>query len=74
MLRNVQQRERAERLLKDYEPMVRLAESEVQEGTYGASNWAEHNRKLVDGLKRIIAVHDDKSISEGTPVQVKSKA
>ena len=71
---NALQRERAERLLKDYEPMVMLAENEVQEGIYGASNWAEHNRKLVDGLKRIIAVHDDKSISDGTPVQVKSRA
>jgi hypothetical protein len=66
---DAKQRKRAEMLLKDYEPMVAAAENEVQEGTYGASNWVEHNRKLVDGLKRVIEVHDDASIPDGTPVQ-----
>jgi len=70
---DAKQRVRAERLLKDYEPMVTAAENEAREGTYGASNWVEHNRKLVDGLKRVIAVHDNASIPDGTPVQASPK-
>lgn len=63
------QKARAEQLLKDYEPLVAEAERERQNGTYGAGPWVEHNRKMVDGLERIIAVHDDASIPDGTPVQ-----
>lgn len=65
-----QQRTRAAQLLRDYEPLVLEAERELQEGTYGAGPWLEHNRKLVDGLKRIMAVHEDPDIPDGTPVQV----
>lgn len=43
---DAKQRERAERMLKDYEPMVAAAEDEVREGTYGAGPWVEHNRKI----------------------------
>ncbi len=53
--------------------MLGAAEAETREGTYGASNWVEHNRKLVEGLRRIVAVHEDASIADGTPVQVSTK-
>jgi hypothetical protein len=66
---DAKQRERAERMLEDYEPMVVTAEDEMREGTYGAGPWAEHNRKIVDGLRQVIAIHDDANIPDGTPVQ-----
>lgn len=70
---NPEQRERAAQLLRDYEPLVVAAEQEVEDGTYGAGPWLEHNRKLVEGLSRILAVHDDANIADGTPVQVAQK-
>ncbi|HZL38927.1 MAG TPA: hypothetical protein VFC45_01450 [Pseudolabrys sp.] len=66
---NTKQRERAERLLQDYEPIVAEAENEKQDGTYGVGPWVDHNRKIVDGLRQIIAIHSDASIPDGTPVQ-----
>ena len=63
------QRERAEQLLGDCEPLVADAERETADGTYGAAPWVEHNKKMVEGLKQVLAVHDDASIPDGTPVQ-----
>jgi hypothetical protein len=56
-------------LLEEHEFLLRAAEHEAQEGTYGASNYVAHNRRMVDGLERIIAVHDDPAIPDGTLVQ-----
>ncbi|MDB5581097.1 MAG: integrase family protein [Bradyrhizobium sp.] len=69
---NAKQRERAERLLQDYEPIVAEAETEKRDGTYGVGPWVDHNRKIVDGLRQVIAIHDDASIPDGTPVQARS--
>jgi hypothetical protein len=69
---NVKQRERAERLLKDYEPIITEAENEKLDGTYGVGPWVDHNKKIVDGLRQVIAIHDDASIPDGTPVQARS--
>jgi nucleotide-binding universal stress UspA family protein len=66
---NAKKRERAERLLQDYGPIVAEAENEKHGGTYGAGPWVDHNRKIVDGLRQVIAIHDDTSIPDGTPVQ-----
>jgi hypothetical protein len=55
--------------LKDYEPMVVAAEDEMREGICGAGPWVEHNRKMVDGLRQVIAIHEDATIPDGTPVQ-----
>jgi hypothetical protein len=44
----------------------------MTEGTYNASVWVEHNEKMVDGLVKTIAVHDDATIADGTMVQVGS--
>jgi hypothetical protein len=46
------------------------ARQEADEGTYGASDWVAHNEKLVTGLKKTIAVHDDPEIANGTVVHV----
>jgi hypothetical protein len=67
---NAKQRERAERLLQNYEPIVVEAENEKRDGTYGVGPWVDHNRKIVDGLRQVIAIHDDASIPDGTPVQL----
>lgn len=61
---------RAERLLAEHESMLAQARTEMDEGTYGASDWVAHNEKAVTGLKKTIAVHDDPEIPDGTVVQV----
>lgn len=63
----------AERLLEEHQRMLADAESEAHDGTYGASNWVEHNRKLVEGLRRTVAVHDDPDVADGTPVQISDR-
>jgi hypothetical protein len=61
---------RAERLLAEHETMLAQAKKEMDEGTYGASNWVAHNEKMVTGLKKTLAVHDNPEIVDGTAVQV----
>jgi hypothetical protein len=61
---------RAERLLAEHEAMLAQAKGEMDEGTYGASDWVAHNEKMVDGLKKTVAVHEDGEIPVGTVVQV----
>lgn len=67
---NAAHKARAERLLVEHESMLTQAKQEADEGTYGASDWVAHNEKLVAGLKKTIAVHDDQEIADGTVVQV----
>jgi hypothetical protein len=50
--------------------MLALAKTELDEGTYGASDWVAHNEKIIAGLRKAIAVHDDPTIADGTLVQV----
>jgi hypothetical protein len=61
---------RAERLLAEHESMLAQAKTEMDEGTYGASDWVKHNEKMVDGLTKTIAVHENTEIPVGTVVQV----
>jgi hypothetical protein len=63
-------RARAERLLAEHESMLASAKAEMDEGTYGASNWVAHNEKMVAGLTKTIAVHTDPATPDGTIVQV----
>lgn len=63
-------RDAAKRLLEEHEHMLANAETEARDGAYGASNWVEHNRKLVEDLRRIVAVHEDGGIPDGTPIHV----
>jgi hypothetical protein len=67
---NERQRRRADTLLDEHRWLLQRAEAETDEGTYGASNYVEHQRRLVRGLEKIIAVHHDASIPTGTLVQV----
>ena len=61
---------RAERLLAEHESMLAQAKEEMDEGTYGASSWVAHNEKMVEGLRKTVAVHQDPAIADGTAVQV----
>lgn len=60
----------AERLLIEHQAMLDAARIEMADGIYGASVWVEHNEKVVAGLKKTIAVHDDPSVADGAVVQV----
>jgi hypothetical protein len=61
---------RAERLLAEHESMLAQAKAAMDDGTYGASDWVLHNEKMVAGLRKTGAVHDDDTIPDGTAVQV----
>jgi len=45
------------------------ARQELDEGTFGAGPWVEHNEKMVEGLKMATAVHENPAIADGTVVQ-----
>ncbi|MBI5129871.1 MAG: hypothetical protein HZA66_10540 [Rhodopseudomonas palustris] len=61
---------RAERLLVEHETMLALAKAEMDYGNSGAGPWVEHTEKMVNGLKKTIAVHADPDTPDGTLVQV----
>jgi hypothetical protein len=63
-------RAEAERLLDEHEAMLAQAQAETDEGTFNASVWVAHNERMVDGLKKALAVHADDGIADGTVVQV----
>lgn len=63
-------RAEAERLLGEHEAMLAQARAETDEGTFNASVWVAHNARMVDGLKKALAVHADEGIADGTVVQV----
>jgi hypothetical protein len=44
--------------------------AEVEDGTYGASNFVEHHRRMADGYRQMLAIHNDLSIEDGTLVQL----
>jgi hypothetical protein len=67
---NATQKARAERLLAEHESMLSQAKSEMDEETRGASAWVAHNTKMVEGLKKTIAVHANTTIADGTIVQI----
>jgi hypothetical protein len=67
---NAQQKRSAETLLGEQEWIVEMASAEAAEDTYGASNHVAHIRSMCEGLRRIMAVHDDADIPDGTLVHV----
>ena len=60
----------AEKLLNEHEWFLADAVREAEEDTYGASNYVAHHRSMVEGLRRILAVHNDPDIPDGTLVQL----
>lgn len=67
---DLKQKAAAEELLNEHEWFLIDAVREAEEETYGASNYVAHNRTMVDGLRRILAVHNDPDIPDGTLVQL----
>ncbi|RIY03766.1 hypothetical protein D3218_03250 [Aureimonas flava] len=67
---NPDQKCRAETMLEEHEWLLERALEEVAEETFGASNHLNHIRLIVNGLRRIVAVHNDPSIPDGTLVHV----
>lgn len=67
---NAQQKRSAEALLDEHEWILERAVAEAAEDTFGASNHAAHIRSMCEGLRRIIAVHDDTDVPDGTLVHV----
>jgi len=67
---NAQQKQSAETLLGEQEWILERATAESAEDTFGASNHVAHIRSMCAGLRRIIAVHDDTNIPDGTLVHV----
>jgi hypothetical protein len=62
-------RAEAERLLEEHQAMLDEARAEMADGTYNASAWVEHNEKMVDGLRKTVAIHQAPDIPDGTVVQ-----
>lgn len=60
----------AERLLQEHQSMLELARSEMTDGIFNASAWVEHNERVVAGLRKTVAVHQNPDIADGTIVQV----
>ena len=65
-----EQKSAAEELLNEHEWFLADAVAEADEETYGASNFVAHHQSMVDGLSRILAVHNDPEIPDGTIVHV----
>jgi hypothetical protein len=57
-----QARDRTSKTLGQTERLIDLAASEADDGTYGADNWLEAQRTSAEGLRRVMAVHDDSNI------------
>jgi hypothetical protein len=66
---NATQKARAERLLVEHESMLAQAKIAMEEEEGLAGAWFEHNTKMVEGLRKTIAVHQDEQIADGTIVQ-----
>lgn len=63
-------RARVELLLDEEAATLSRAISEVEDGTYGASNFVDHHSRMIAGYRRMLEIHDDASIVDGTLVQL----
>lgn len=64
------QKAEAQKMLDEQEWLLAAAIKEADEETYGASNYVTHIRSVVEGLRRIVAVHNDPQIPDGTIVHL----
>lgn len=62
-------RARTEAELKDARWLYQRALEEEGEGTIGASNYVEAHRQRIESLERIMEIHDDPTIPDGTWVR-----
>ncbi|MGQ2908455.1 MAG: hypothetical protein ACT6QU_10940 [Aliihoeflea sp.] len=67
---DLEQKRAAEELLTEHEWFLADAVAEADQETYGASNYVAHHQSMVDGLRSILAVHNDPAIPDGSVVHV----
>ncbi|MGU7771538.1 hypothetical protein ACV229_15295 [Burkholderia sp. MR1-5-21] len=67
---NQAQRQKAQDIHRESALLLRLAEAEQRDGSYGADNWLEHQMLTLKRATAILAVHNDESIPDGTLVQI----
>ncbi len=65
-----QQRRRAQEIFDEAQLMLRLAEAERADGSYGADNWLAYQELVSRRASDILGIHADSSIADGTLVQV----
>jgi hypothetical protein len=66
---NEKHRRRAEQLLQEHQYMLERARQEAEDGTFGAGPWVAHTEKMVAALRKVVAVHEDGTIADGSVVQ-----
>jgi hypothetical protein len=59
----------AERLARA-ETAINLARAEEKDGTHGANNWLAHQELVASRARRILKIHADPSIPDGTLIQL----
>ena len=67
---NQAQKQRAHEIHREATLLLRLAEAEQRDDSYGADNWLEHQMLTLKRATAILAVHNDESIPDGTLVQI----
>jgi hypothetical protein len=56
--------------LAEIDELLAAAHAEGSDGTYGVDNWLVAHERQARALRRIIAVHDNHAIPDGTIVQL----
>jgi hypothetical protein len=67
---NSDQKQETERLHAESSRLLRFAEDEEAEGTFGANNFVNHHRRMIAGAAKALAVHADVVMPDGTLVHL----
>lgn len=67
---NADQRQEIEQILAESSQLLRYAELEAGEGTYGANNFVDHNQRMIAGASKALAIHANDDIPNGTLVHL----
>ena len=67
---NSDQKRETERLHAESSRLLRFAEDEQGEGTFGANNFVNHHRRMIDGASKALAIHANAAIPDGTLVHL----
>ncbi|MEC5216165.1 hypothetical protein RCH09_001102 [Actimicrobium sp. GrIS 1.19] len=67
---NPEQKGRANEAKENTEALLKMVETEMQDGTYGVDNWKIAHEKTLIRLTQIVATHNDPSIPFGTLVHL----
>lgn len=67
-------RERAERTRVDVQWLLDRAKADLEDGCEDASNFVDAHTMMLEGLDRILAIHDDPTIPEGSWVRANKES